>query len=301
VKPSPRKPLLALLAHLLFPGLGYFYNGYFKKGIVVGLSFIIALIILFRVSGICVSFPILVSVIISFLVAQILIATDSFKTAKQLQNYQLKKYNKWYFYVVFGVIFWTVIETLPIQISRLEIGIQYFSIPAPSMSPNIEVEDKIGVDFSANLEEIKNGDLVTFKPFSENETLYISRIMAMEGDRFEMRDNYIVLNGNLLALEKINSTNSSENSGEVITEYRETLVNGKKISIYRSNLIDSSVRNIPEFIVPRDSVLFISDNRDKAEDGRYLGFISKNSIKGKLLYTWWSEDWNRIGTDLTKK
>lgn len=301
MKSSPRKPFLALLAHLLFPGLGYFYNGYFKKGILVGLSLILALIILFRVSGICINFTILVGVMILFITAQILIAIDSFREAKQLKDYQLKKYNKWYFYVAFAVIFWTIIKTLPIQISKLGIGVQYFSIPAPSMSPTIEVDDKIGVDFSANLEEVRNGDLVTFKPFAENETLYISRIMAMEGDRFEVRDNRIILNGNLLALEKTNSNNSTENSGEIITEYRETLVNGKKISIYRSNLIDSTVRNIPELIVPRDSVLFISDNRDKAEDSRYFGFISKNSVKGRLLYTWWAEDWRRVGTDLTKK
>ncbi len=298
---SPRKPLLALLGHLLFPGLGYFYNGQFRKGILVGLSFILAIIILFRVSGICVSFFVLILVTGLFLLVQILLAIDSFRIAKRLQNYQLQKYNKWYFYVAFGVIFWTIIKTLPIQISRFGIGTQYFSIPTPSMAPTIEVDDKIGVDFSANLKEIKNGDLVTFKPFAENETLYISRIMAMEGDRFEIRDNHIILNGSQLALEKINSFNSDENPEEVITEYSETLVNGKNISIYRSNLIDSTVRNIPELVVPRDSVLFISDNRDKAQDSRYLGFISKNSIKGKILYTWWSEDWKRIGTNLTKK
>ena len=64
---------------------------------------------------------------------------------------------------------------------------------------------------------------------------------------------------------------------------------------------DTRASNIPPIIIPKDSVLLISDNRDNAQDGRFLGFTHKNRVVGKVLYTWWGKSKKRINIDLTKR
>ncbi len=298
---SPRNPLIALFSHIVAPGLGYFYNGNFKKGIIVSLSLTFLLNFILRVSGICSTFQILVFVLISMIVLQIYLIIDSYREAKKLQDYELKKYNKWYFYLGFIAISWSILEYLPKFTSTLGIGTQFFNIPIASMEPTIKIGDKIVVDYSSNFEEIKNGDLITYFPDASEAQPWISRLVGKEGDVLTIKDNFLIINGQPSKVEKIREFKSNEIMDEVLTEFYETLPNGKRITILKSSISDTLTSNIPDIIIPKDSVLVISDNRDKSTDSRYLGFIHKNRVNGKILYTWWGQKMDRIGIDLTKK
>ncbi|HYG49364.1 MAG TPA: S26 family signal peptidase, partial [Flavobacteriales bacterium] len=52
-----------------------------------------------------------------------------------------------------------------------------------------------------------------------------------------------------------------------------------------------------EVIVPRNMIYVLGDNRCSSFDSRYSGCIPFTSLKGKLLYIFWSADWDRIGTE----
>ena len=59
----------------------------------------------------------------------------------------------------------------------------------------------------------------------------------------------------------------------------------------------------PVFIVPKDRLLVMGDNRDNSKDGRFFGLVPLDTIKGKAGFIWyayerhwWWPDFSRIGT-----
>tara|TARA_B100000900_G_scaffold179593_1_gene152207 strand:+ start:268 stop:453 length:186 start_codon:yes stop_codon:yes gene_type:complete len=59
--------------------------------------------------------------------------------------------------------------------------------------------------------------------------------------------------------------------------------------------------NIKNIIVPSDSYYLLGDNRDNAVDSRYEGFIKKDTIKGRIIYSYWGQDKDRININFKNK
>ena len=65
---------------------------------------------------------------------------------------------------------------------------------------------------------------------------------------------------------------------------------------------DSAKTNIKNIIVPADSYYLLGDNRDNAADSRYEGFISKDRITGRVIYSYWgSTGSKRMNIDFRDK
>jgi signal peptidase I len=72
-----------------------------------------------------------------------------------------------------------------------------------------------------------------------------------------------------------------------------------------TNIIPASENprdNFGPVIVPKDAYFVMGDNRDRAYDSRFWGFVDKAKIKGTVKQIYWSWDrngsivrWNRIG------
>lgn len=299
---AKRNPFVALVLAILSPGLGQIYNGELKRGLSFYFFMSIVFLYLFKALGVYQSFLVMVGVLFVIVAIQIYFIVNAFTTAKQLREYRLRGYNKWYVYVAI-VLLTTILYNLQIALFpyRWQVGTQTFKISTPSMEPTILVGDNIVADFSISEKSIVIGDLVVFKGLEDENQFYISRIAALPGDRFSMQDDFLILNGQKRRVEKAMNISSNDPSNSEMTIYKEILPGGKAISIYKSVKFDSTIANRGEIVIPKDSVMLISDNRDNALDSRYLGLIPLKNISGKILYSFWGKNKSRIGVDFTKK
>jgi signal peptidase I len=127
-----------------------------------------------------------------------------------------------------------------------------------SMSPTIKNGQNVLI-YKIN-KNYQRGDVITFKSPKNDVIEYISRIIALEGDKLVFKENKVCLNGKLLQ--------ESYTSGVTNLWY------------------DSPFREGEEIVVPRDRVFVMSDNRQMSSDSREWGYVSVNKITGKVIYVY---------------
>jgi signal peptidase I len=88
-----------------------------------------------------------------------------------------------------------------------------------------------------------------------------------------------------------------------VVEFEEELPNGHKHLIYKfKQPYDSAKTNFKDIAVPSDSYYLLGDNRDNAADSRYEGFVSRDRIKGRIVYSYWGRTGTkRMNIDFTDK
>jgi signal peptidase I len=150
--------------------------------------------------------------------------------------------------------------------------------------------------------EPERGDVVVFKTPADNKTDYIKRVIGLPGDRIQMRDGVLHINGE--PVPKIQIEPFMGEFGEV-AQYRETLPNGVSY-----NVLDREAYGFYDstevFVVPEGHYFMMGDNRDNSLDSRApvaaggVGFVPFENLVGKaeiLFFSfddhsrWW-EVWN---------
>ena len=144
----------------------------------------------------------------------------------------------------------------------------------------------------------RRGDVIVFKTPVDNRTDYIKRLIGLPGDKVQIINKDLYLNGIKIEKKKI-ETSLNINCGDdilLIDAYEETLPNGKKyLAVYRK---DGTMINTDEFIVPNEHYFFMGDNRDCSKDSRFLssvGYVSFNNLVGKARLIFFSND-NKKGS-----
>ncbi len=181
-------------------------------------------------------------------------------------------------------------------------------IPSGSMRPNLLEGDvvlvnRLAYDFKlpltdvvlAHLAEPKRGDIVTFSSPRDG-TKLIKRIVALPGDRVELRNEVLLVNG--AAAEYSDPEVLSEPNGHGAARralrLTETVGQGwRRIQV----LPDVAARrSFPPIEVPPESYLVLGDNRDDSADSRYFGFVPRHLLIGRahrvlvsanILEDWW--------------
>ncbi len=293
-KTKPRNVFLAVFLSLILPGLGQVYNGQLKKGI---LFFALYLLnpVLFGISRGATHFYGYVILFLIELTIRVYVIVDALKNAKKQKFYIPKIYNAWYYQLAIAIL---MVVILLVYNTKSILGIQSFHIPTPSNQPTIQIGDILIADMQAYKNIQPNyGDIVVFK--KENGQIYTFRIVGLPNDTLSIVDNIVTINGRRSRSTFIRETISDELQ---VGEFVEEFPNGQKHTIYKSkHPFDTTKSTINDIVVPANNYYLLGDNRDNAADSRYDGFVDKNEILGRVVYSYWGKTKDRINLDFRNK
>lgn len=142
----------------------------------------------------------------------------------------------------------------------------------------------------------ERGDVAVFRlPVRPNED-YIKRVVGLPGDRIQMIDGVLHINGEPCKLERVADfvRNSGYGYQERIPRYRETLPNGVSHFILDRDPDYPGWDNTQEFIVPAGHYFMMGDNRDQSNDSRIansgVGFVPAENLVGRADLILFSTD-----------
>jgi signal peptidase I len=162
-----------------------------------------------------------------------------------------------------------------------------FNIPSGSMIPTLLVGDYLFVAkysygystyslpfapplFSGRIfgSLPKRGDVVVFKYPHDTSVDYIKRIVGLPGDRIQVKQGQLYINGEICPRQPEGEYLSDDNGIKLMSKlYQETLPNGVKHDILKQR-DDDPVNNTQEYLVPPGHVFAMGDNRDNSLDSR---------------------------------
>jgi len=157
-------------------------------------------------------------------------------------------------------------------------------VPTGSMNPTIVEGDRILVNKMAydlrlpftniqlmKLSDPERGDIVIFNSDVANKR-FVKRVIGLPGDTVELRDNALLINGQMLEYKTLSSDQVSLDKTEIIKGVEHLI---------RINKEGSSLSSFLPVKVPEGSYLVLGDNRDNSSDSRVIGLIPRDEIIGR--------------------
>lgn len=168
-------------------------------------------------------------------------------------------------------------------------------IPSASMRPNLLEGDVVFVNRLAyNVKvpltdivlgatgEPKRGDIVTFSS-PKNGTRLIKRIIALPGDRVEMRNENLIINGQPASYAPIGTaTETLAGIGDIDAVRLGESLGGDSRS-HAIQILPQVIarRDFAPVTVPAGQYMMLGDNRDNSEDSRYIGLVPRALLIGR--------------------
>jgi signal peptidase I len=236
-----------------------------------------------------------------------------------------------------------VVETIKTLVYAVAIAIvirtflyEPFNIPSGSMVPTLLVGDYLFVSkFSYGYSRYslpfglplisgriffrppQLGDVIVFKYPRDPSTDYIKRLMGLPGDKIQVIEGTVYINGVAVKRTRTESFVDPE-TGALRQQFIETLPNGVQHSILLAprdytippprcdnpSEVSTDMENTCPFIVPPDHYFMMGDNRDNSADSRDpasgVGFVPAENLVGHAEfiffstngYARWWEVWN---------
>ncbi len=221
--------------------------------------------------------------------------------ARKTRNYHLRRYNRGWVYVLVFVLTFLVSSLAQWLVTGKVFpgnAVRSFAFPSGSMLPTIEVGDRFFVDMRRYEHDLpQRGDIVLYFRENGGDRWYASRVMGLPGERIQMVDGNVIINGVALTRERLEPAEATT-SGEGVPTYREFLEDGTSYTVQEVS-DNSSGDNTPAFEVPLGHYFMMGDNRDNSLDSRFEpGPVPAERIGGKAIWVYWSRKWSRIGANL---
>jgi signal peptidase I len=114
----------------------------------------------------------------------------------------------------------------------------------------------------------QRGELAVFRPPPEPNRDFIKRVIGLPGDRIQMIDGVLHINGEAVAREPVGEVSFEGGSGQTVRaqSYRETLPGGASYVILDRG--DSELDNTRVYQVPEGHYFMMGDDRDNSADSR---------------------------------
>ncbi|MEL6751705.1 MAG: signal peptidase I [Pseudomonadota bacterium] len=209
-------------------------------------------------------------------------------------------------------------ETISVVVQALLLALvlrtflfQPFNIPSGSMKPTLLVGDYIFVSkfsygysrysfpFGPNLfdgrifgSDPERGDVVVFKYPSDTSKDYIKRIIGLPGDKVQLRDSVIYINGEPLQREQMGTyVETVRGATQTVPIFVETIGDESYGTLDIDTNPGNPIDNTPVFDVPEGNYFFLGDNRDNSADSRFdVGFVPAVNLVGKAQVIFLSLD-----------
>jgi len=187
---------------------------------------------------------------------------------------------------------------------------QPFYVPSGSMEPTLAIGDAVfaakfpygysrySIPFMNGPTPAKRlwgrlpavGDVVVFRLPRDISVTYVKRVIGLPGDRIQMKDGRLWINGKELAVRPAGIDDDEDEYGnDVMTpKYIETLPNGKEHPIFKKSWGGNMADNTGVYVVPTGNVFMMGDNRDNSLDSRV-------SPTGEILGTDYVEPQGGVG------
>jgi signal peptidase I len=166
--------------------------------------------------------------------------------------------------------------------------VEAFWVPSGSMLPTIQIGDHLFVNKLAygmhvdvpfvnkalvltQWRPLKRSDIIVFVSPVDRRTDLIKRVIAVAGDKVEIRNKKLYINDALV-----------EDPNASFTDH--------------SNRFSAPRDNFGPVTVPQGKFFVLGDNRDQSYDSRYWGFADELDVKGQATFIYWSGwNWDRLG------
>ena len=141
----------------------------------------------------------------------------------------------------------------------LRIG-QPFQVFGRGMEPTYKEGQYLMIRLLKDNDRVLRGDVVVFQNPENPSLRYISRIIGLPGERVEIREGRVYINGKPL-----------DESG-----YEDKTREGRFL------------REGEERIIPRGHFFVLGDNRPRSDDSRNWGFVPRSNLIGKVWFCYWN-------------
>lgn len=212
----------------------------------------------------------------------------------------------------------TAVQALMIALVIRTFLFQPFTIPSSSMEPTLLVGDYLFVSkFSYGFSRYslpfspplfsgrvfaaagpKRGDVVVFRLPRDDSVDYIKRVIGLPGDRIQVIDRVIYINGAPVQREPVPDFVGQRPCGGAagdaarmrVAQWSETLPNGSSYDTLQCSMFDGFPDTTGIYVVPPDHYFMMGDNRENSEDSRFadVGFVPFENIIGRAQFIFFS-------------
>jgi len=188
----------------------------------------------------------------------------------------------------------TIIAAILIATSFKSAIADWNDVPTGSMIPTILVGDRVFINKLAYGLKIpyttwhiarwgspKPGDIIVFYSPADGKRL-IKRLIGLPGDKIELFNNRLYINGNALDYRMMDET-SPNHMGRMPDDHYVTILEnllGKQHPIMISGL-RTPFASFDPLVIPEGKAFVMGDNRDNSADSRFFGFIELNRVLGR--------------------
>lgn len=285
---SRRRPWIAAALSLVCIGLGHVYCGRFARGVkllipsLLVAPVVVLLALLPPSSAAFVAFAALCTVP---LFVSVFAVVDAWRIARRLgDDFVPRRYQRPAVYAAFAVAGFVVPFAAALVVRTYVF--EAYKIPTPSMSPTLLPGDKVLANkLRVGMNGVHRGDVVVYRAHDVEgrPCAYVKRLIGLPGDRVEVREGRIFVNGEALSVDTNGAAPGTARERAGARSYR--VVVG-----------DVPGKDAPEVRLGQDQYYMLGDDRPRSMDSRTTGPVERSDLIGTVDYLFApAESWSRAG------